>query len=265
MKKIAVFGCGNMAYALVKGIYGQNKNLEFHTYTPSYVRAKKLAEEVNGMSYQSLLEIPECDYYLLACKPQQLKELSLSLENKISKEKVLISILAGIHSEKIKDLFGCEKIIRVMPNTPCLIREGVSLLYGTEQVSKADLDFIKKQLTSVSKVFLFKEEGKIDEFVAVSGSGPAYLFEMARILIKNIQNLGLSERDSELMVKQMLYGSSKLLLESEDDAETLRNKVTSKNGVTYEALETLKEKDLESLFTLALERAKKRSIELGKE
>lgn len=262
--KVAVYGCGNMSQALIEGIHAHNKNIEFHTYTPSYIRAEELAQKVSGHAWKELNDIPACDYYLIACKPQQVKDLAQSLEGVLPENQVIISILAGTTVDQLKDLFKTEKVIRIMPNTPSLVGEGANLLFSSPETGNEQVQFIEEQLKFISKVFNLNEESEIDNYVAISGSGPAYIFEIARILSLHAQEEGMSKDDARLMANQMIFGSAKLLLESEDDAETLRNKVTSKGGVTFEALETLKEYKLEEAFKTALDRAKNRSIELGK-
>lgn len=261
--EIAVLGCGNMASALVEGMFQHDENLKFHTFTPSFTRAEKLANNVSGKSYKDIEDIPECDFYMIACKPQQVEELSKSLLQSLPKDKNILSILAGTGSKQLSDLFNSKKIIRVMPNTPCLVGEGVNLVYFSEEVSEQTRTFIVNQLENISEVFQLKEEKGIDDYVGISGSGPAYIFEIARILAAKAKSLGLEDYDASIMANQMIYGAAKMLVTSEDNAETLRNKVTSKKGVTYEALEVLKEYQLEKAFNVALDKATQRSIELG--
>ena len=261
--KIAVYGCGNMASALINGIYQFNNDLEIHTFTPSFKRAELLATLVKGKAHKEVQTIPLCDFYLIACKPQQVEELSIMLADVLPDESNIISILAGTTVDKLKNLFRSQKIIRVMPNTPCLVGEGVNLVYSSPEVNESEKTYITEQLSLVSTVFTLKKESEIDDYVGISGSGPAYIFEISRILSAKAESLGLKKEDANLMANKMIFGSAKLLMNSEQDPETLRNNVTSKAGVTYEALETLKEFKLEEAFNKALNRATKRSIELG--
>ncbi|MBT7608845.1 MAG: pyrroline-5-carboxylate reductase [Bacteriovoracaceae bacterium] len=261
--KIAVLGCGNMADALVRGIHTANKNIEFHTYTPSFTRAKKLANIVSGQSHQNIKELPDCDFYLIACKPHQVEELGTSLCGEIKESAIIVSILAGTKIEKLITVFKNKNIIRVMPNTPCLIGEGINLVFASESISDKNYNYIKTQLESLSTIFTMTKEHQIDDYIGITSSGPAFVFEIARVLIKEAEELGLDSSLAKNMINKMLYGSSKLLYTSDKSAEELRNNVTSKNGVTHAALETLKEYKLQSAFKSALGTAKKRSIELG--
>jgi pyrroline-5-carboxylate reductase len=259
-----VLGCGNMAQAIIQGLYKVNAEIDFITYTPSITKAKALAEEVSGKYITELDNLPECDYYLIACKPQQLTELVKATAGKIPNKSIIISILAGTNTKTLSEAFNNSKIIRIMPNTPSLVGHGVNAFYTTAAVTKEEKSLITNYFSMFSEVFNFEEEDKIDIITGFSGSGPAYIFEFSRIMIQKMVKMGISEEVASGMVKHTFLGASKLMVESEDDPETLRNKVTSKKGVTYEALEVFKIENTEEIFGKALDAAYKRSIELSK-
>ena len=205
---IAVYGCGNMSEGLVRGIYNKNSNILFHTYTPSFTSAKNLADKVNGVSYKNITDIPVCDFYLIACKPQQISELSSNLKGLIAKDRPIISILAGTTIDSLIKNLDHDKIIRVMPNAPCLISEGVNLVYMSNHVEKNEGDTLISLLEYVSKVIVLKNESEIDKFTGISASGPAYIFEIARILTTKATQLGMKSEEATSMVNQMIYGSA---------------------------------------------------------
>lgn len=264
MKKLLSFGCGNMAQAIIEGIYANNKELEFHLYTPSNTRAIELSKKVGGYHLKSLESIPSCDFYMISCKPQQLLELAKTLKGKLNPNSVVISILAGTTTETLQNVLGVSKVLRVMPNTPSLVGAGVNAFYFTDEVSDADRKYLLDIFSSFSKVFSFNTENEIDVITGFSGSGPAYIFEFSRILIEKMISMGVDREVATEMIKWTFYGSSKLQLESEDTSEELRNKVTSKKGVTYEALEIFKRENFEKMVDMALDAAYNRSIELSK-
>lgn len=264
MKKIAILGCGNMAQAIILGLFKEGVELECHTYTPSFSKAEKLALDVKGIAYKSLKDIPECDYYMVGCKPQQFEELARELKNIISKQATVVSILAGTTVSKIQELLDIKYVLRVMPNTPSLVGHGVNALYFSEEVSLGDKTFLTNMFDSFSKTFVFNKENEIDIITGFSGSGPAYIFEFANLMTKKMISMGIGESIAKEMVNHTFLGSSKLLVDSQNDAETLRNNVTSKNGVTYEALEIFKKYNMEAAFNDALDAAYNRSIELSK-
>ena len=264
MKELTSFGCGNMAQAIIEGMFKEGASLSFSLYTPSNTRAIELAAKVSGTHFSSLQEVPRSDFYMISCKPQQLDELAFNIKGKLNPDAVIISILAGTTTETIKSTLGVSKVLRVMPNTPSLVGAGVNAFYFSSEVSVSERSFLTEVFQSFSKVFTFDEEREIDVITGFSGSGPAYIFEFSRILIEKMTSMGIDKEIATEMIKWTFYGSSKLQLESDDSSEELRNKVTSKKGVTYEALEVFKESKFEKIVDKALDAAYTRSIELSK-
>ena len=253
-----------MAQALVVGMAKGDKSLEIFTYTPSFNRANDLALLVKGKAFQNCEDMPPADIYLVACKPQQLDVLASSFSGLMDSEATVISILAGTTVDTIKNKFKVKKVIRVMPNTPCLVGAGVNAVYFCPEVDGQIAFKVQALLEKTSSVYVFDEENQIDAVTPFSGSGPAYLFELARIMADKLKGLGIDPHDSEMIVKETLYGSAKLLRESNDSAEVLRNNVTSKGGVTFEALKVLESNDLSGIFGKALDQAHNRAKELSK-
>jgi pyrroline-5-carboxylate reductase len=265
MKKLLSFGCGNMAGAIIKGMKANSCDLSYTLFTPSKTRAQALAKDVEGEVLEDLSKIPKADYYMISCKPQQLEELSKSIKGKLSKDSVIISILAGTTVSRLKEALGVEKVLRVMPNTPTLVGAGVNAFHFSSEVSKNERDELVSIFSSFSRVFDFEKEEEIDIITGFSGSGPAYIFEFSRLLTEKMISMGIDKEVATEMIKWTVFGSSKLQVESSESSETLRNNVTSKNGVTYEALEKFKELNLENMIDQALNCAYNRSIELSKE
>lgn len=263
IKSLLVLGCGNMAQALVKGIYRQNPELRIFTYTPSHTRAIELAQVVSGTVVENLNEFPQADLVLIACKPQQFSDLADKLKAKLNKNSVVLSILAGIRSSVLKEKLQHSQIVRIMPNTPVLVNSGVNAFYFPSE----DLNFSKHKIMQLfaacAKNFDFDDESKIDIVTPYSGSGPAYFFEIARIMIDDLVSKGFERNQATEIINHTILGAGKLLTESDESPEVLRNNVTSKKGVTFEALESFKENHLESIFQQALERALKRTNELA--
>lgn len=267
--KMAILGCGKMVQAIVLGNKDSfiNKEIELHAYTPSKSKAQNLAEQVSGKWYEKMEDIPQCDYYLLGCKPQNFSELAdelapliLKLKNKIS----IISILAGINTATIFEKLGTPNIIRVMPNTPCMIGEGMTAIYFSPKLDDSKKSFVDGFFKKISKNLCFEEEDWIDKITPFSGSGPAYIFEVVRILSEKLSSMGVPGTDAQMVMEQTFIGALKLLQDSNDTAEALRDNVTSKNGVTYEALKVLKENELEKTFGLAMDKAYERAVDMSK-
>lgn len=265
MKKLLSFGCGNMARAIIEGMYSSKSNLSYMLYTPSKTRAQQLAIDVNGVVLDELTTIPVSDYYMISCKPQQLDDLSKKIKGKLNPEATIISILAGTTVESLQEALGVKNILRIMPNTPTLVGAGVNAFYFSDSFDTEKKNELIELFSSFSKVFTFDQENEIDKITGFSGSGPAYVFEFSRLLTEKMISMGIDSEVATEMIKWTMYGSAKLQLESNESSETLRNNVTSKNGVTYEALEKFKELKFENMIDQALDCAYNRSIELSKE
>ncbi len=264
MKSLLSFGCGNMAQAIIEGMYKEKSPLDYFLYTPSNTKAVSLARAVHGTHVDNLSTLPSCDFYMLSCKPQQLGDLAQKIKGKLNPNAVVISILAGTTTETIKKELSIDKVLRVMPNTPSLVGAGVNAFYFSDEVLREERDFLTKLFESFSKVFTFDKESEIDVITGFSGSGPAYIFEFSRVLIEKMISMGIDREVATEMIKWTFYGSSKLQLESSDTSEELRNKVTSKKGVTFEALEVFKNSNFEKMVDTALDAAYNRSVELSK-
>ena len=262
MKNIAVLGCGNMGAALVGAYAAKHHDVHFHLHDPDISKAEQLEKKCRGIVYGSIADLPACDCYLLACKPQSFAELATELKTQLPTNAVVISILAGTSSQRIQEALNVQKIVRVMPNTPCLISEGMSAIFP-QQLSSAESAWVQNFFASVGKTLQVQSDQQVDQMTALTGSGPAYVFELARILTHKMQSFGFSEQASAEAIKQLCKGSALLLAHSEDSAEQLREKVTSQKGTTAAALDVLSAHHFENIFSEALDAAFKRAQELS--
>lgn len=265
---IAVIGCGNMATAIVKGFFNKNNEINFLTYTPSYTRAENLAKEVNGRAVKSLSELDEASTIVLACKPQQLNSLSQSI-NESSLDltnKHIISILAATPVEAIKNKLGVSRVTRIMPNTPALIGMGMSLVFHGKEVLDDERKLVDEFFSSCGEVAEMPSEIVFDQVTTVSGSGPAYVFIFAQTMVTKLVSWGISEEKAKEISIQLFRGSSELMANQKDlSLETLISNVTSKGGVTIEAVNSYKSSGIESMTSTALDAAYLRSQEIESE
>lgn len=249
-----------MAYALVAPMKGMAK---FYTYSPSGIRASVLADEVNGTQFEELAKIPAADIYMIGCKPQQFEELAKNIRGLIPNSATVISIMAGITVAKIQKKLNIEAVIRTMPNTPAIVGRGVVALHSSCAVSPTIVEKITKLFESGSQVFSFDDESMIDVITPFSGSGPAYLFELGRIFSEQMVQMGVSSEIAQKMIAQTFAGSAQMMVSSEKSFEELRTDVTSKNGVTYEALKVFQDSGLPSIAKSAIDAAYSRAKELS--
>lgn len=258
--KIGVFGCGNMGRALVLGIKARFPNADFYLYTPTTTKAQELANLVHGHLVESLSHMPlDLDWYFLAFKPQNLNDFEFSF----SPDSKIISVLAGVNTTKLSSKFQIKKIVRLMPNTPTSIGEGASLYYLNPNVSSDDEKAMIEMLGATGRLFKMITEEDLDLTTPFSGSGPGLIFELARIFEAELNRMTEGRVPAKDIVAQTFFGTSGLM-KTDKSFEELRSQVTSKKGVTFEALEVLKNKDLQSLFHQAFEAAHKRTLELSK-
>lgn len=268
---IGVIGCGNMASAIVTGIHAVFPDEKFITYTPSFTRADELSKKVRGKAVKELSELSECDYLLIGCKPQQFAELAANLKKSLPhlSSKYIISMMAAVSLESIEKNLGTAHITRVMPNTPIRHGEGISLLLHSEMAvtDQADkVDFVTKRFNACSQIFTMESEEQFDKVTTVSGSGPAYIFYLAEILAKNLEDWGMDVKSATELSIQLMKGSVELMANrGETGLSELVDQVTSKKGVTIEAIEVFKNQGLPELVRNALEAAYSRSKEMSKE
>ncbi len=254
-----------MATAIVQGLLKNKYYLpeEIACACGNNSSGPKLAEKTGIQYYQDAVPaIQESGTVVLACKPQQLESID-DLLAKASVEKLLISILAGTTLKRLRTKFPTVRnIVRTMPNTPGQIGAGVTAYTPQLPLDSTDRKIVEEILHSLGN-FHEVDEIDLDAVTALSGSGPAYVFEFAAALREAGISCGLSKSLSASLATDTLLGAAKLLQSSTESPEDLRNAVTSPGGTTAAALEVLKKNDLRRLIQDALEAAKKRSIELS--
>jgi pyrroline-5-carboxylate reductase len=260
--KIGFFGCGNMGAALALGIKKINPSVELYFYTPTQTRARDLALKTKGHFVEELGDMPEkLDWYILSFKPQSLAGFHF---NFLPQAK-LLSVLAGVSIETLAKKFSVSKICRLMPNTPSSLGMGANLFFGAPEVSENDNLSIRHLLEGLGSLFVMKSEEEIDQLTPFSGSGPALVFELARIFESELQKLSGGNIDAREIIAQTFLGSAYLMKHSSLSFDELRAQVTSQKGVTYEALKVLKENNLEDLFSEAFKSCYNRVTEIKEE
>ena len=262
--KIGIFGCGNMGSALILGMKNYFPDAEFFLFTPSKLKARDLAVAVQGTCVELCSDMPlDLDWYLLAFKPQSLEEFYFNFPFNAK----IISILAGTKIEKLIAKFHTKKIARLMPNTPSAIGLGANLLYLNSHFNQIERDEINSLLSATGKIFAMQTEEDLDLSTAFSGSGPALIFELARIFEEELTRMTEGRVASKEIVSQTFFGSTSLM-NSPKNKDTsfseLKAQVTSKKGVTFEALVVMKNKNIQEIFSSAFEAAYKRTVELSK-
>lgn len=269
-KIIAFIGGGNMATSLIGGLV-QKGYLATNILAcdPSDEQRNKLKESVpQGDSlglYPNAENASSADVVVLAVKPQILKVVALDLAPRLKPEAMVISIAAGISMQSLQDWFGERAIVRCMPNTPSLIQKGASGLYANTLTNEAQKSLAEDILCSVGIVEWVDSDEAIDVVTAVSGSGPAYFFYFMELMAEAAVDMGLSQETAEKLAIQTCLGAGTLASESSDSLSELREKVTSKGGTTYAALESFRRDDLQQTIRNAMKDCAHRAADMAKE
>jgi pyrroline-5-carboxylate reductase len=264
--KIAVLGCGNMASPIIERIYQADSKLCFYTYTPSSTKAIRLAQKVNGVHVKELCDFPvDIDYVLVACKPQQFSNLIEGIPDSLKKAK-FISIMAGIPLEKIQKEIKHDCVIRVMPNTPVKLGEGISLVYSNSDKYSKETKQVSKWFSYCGIIHEVTSEREFDQLTTITGSAPAYIFSFAKSYFLKLKELNQTDEHARKMVEQMFLGSSMLMKSDAQELSELITQVTSKGGVTQAALKVFTSNgtnQLDRLVSLSIDQAILRSEELS--
>lgn len=234
---IAIIGCGNMGSAIAK------KLSPIHTiflYDHHHKKSKHLAEAGFGIASQSIEEsVRRATHVILAIKPQSLDSLAKQLEEVLTLEHTLISILAGTTFQQLKSLFQKALLIRMMPNTPLLCGEGMIALSSGE-ISHNRKNLLDQLLNSLGKL-LWLPESKFDAFTALAGSGPAFIFALTESIIEAGIAMGFSAKEAQQITYQMIRGSAILMETSGKHPAELKWQVTSPAGTTITGLKTFED------------------------
>ena len=266
--KIAFIGGGNMGTSILSAIIDKDlakpaditvsdvieERLEYLKKTYGVVVTPDNASTIDGK-----------EVIVLSVKPQTLPEIRPELKGKVSSGQLIISIMAGIKISTIREGLGHDSIVRVMPNMPAQVFEGMSGWTTTPEVSKVQKELAKSILQTIGREIHFDDEKYLDMVTAVSGSGPAYFFYFVESLTEVGVKIGFTRETAYELVLQTLIGAGKLMRESGTDPTELRKMVTSKGGTTAAAFDVLEEGKFKDLVVEALMAAYNRSKELGGE
>lgn len=265
MKKIGFIGAGNMATAIIKGLIAQNGNADFinvfdvneaqlNTMTAFGAHTCASGEDV----------VKNSDIIVLAVKPQNYAEVLEGLKPSAGENKTFVSIAAGISISYVQNGLGCKcPVMRVMPNTPLLLKKGATALCPSENMPDDDRQTIYGMFSG-SGVCEYITEEHMNEIIAVNGSSPAFIYLFAKAMADYAESCGIDYNSAMNLVCATLEGSAAMLKESGDSADVLIQKVSSKGGTTIAALEKLKEHGFYEAVQDAMKACTKRAEELGK-
>ncbi|WP_055669936.1 pyrroline-5-carboxylate reductase [Desnuesiella massiliensis] len=257
MSKILGFiGCGNMGQAMLGGI------IKSEIFSPENIivsrsnedNLKALREKYNVNITTDNKEVAKkSDILILAVKPNIYLTIIEEIKDTIRKETLIISIAAGRSIKNIEELFGEEiRLIRIMPNTPVLVGEGITAICPNRKASKEDIEQTMAILNSFGEVEQIDEK-LMDAFIAVAGSSPAYVFMFIEAMADAAVKEGLPRKSAYKMAAQAVLGSAKMVLETEKHPGELKDMVCSPGGATIEAVLELENRGLRNAVMKAME------------
>lgn len=269
--QIVLVGCGNMGFAMLSGW------LEKKVVQPESVwvvePTESLLDRAANLGVHAVTgaaDLPpdlNARLLLFAIKPQLMDAVLPAYEALVTHANpAIVSVAAGIGVDRFEMAYGSSRaVIRVMPNTPSAVGQGMMVIYANPQVSQVQLDLVHLLMEASGKAAIIDDEALMDAVTAVSGSGPAYLFHMVEALRQAAHAAGLPGDLAHLLAMQTITGAANYADAASDDVAKLREQVTSANGTTAAALAVLmREKNgLVALMTEAVEAARNRSRELG--
>ncbi|MEN0107943.1 MAG: pyrroline-5-carboxylate reductase [Pseudomonas sp.] len=270
--RIAFIGAGNMAASLIGGLRAQGMDGQLISASDpgAEQRAKIAAEHGISVFANNADAVKGADVVVLAVKPQAMKTVCLALAAELQSNQVVVSIAAGITCASLQTWLSTAEaptraIVRCMPNTPALLRQGVSGLFANSEVSAAQRQQAEQLLSAVGVALWLDEEHLIDAVTAVSGSGPAYFFLLIEAMTAAGEKLGLPAATAAQLTLQTALGAARMAVASDVDAAELRRRVTSPAGTTEAAIKTFQAGDFEALVEKALNAAAHRSAELAEQ
>ena len=262
---VAIVGVGAMGEALASGLLSAG-------WGPSDITlCVHRQDQVDEVAHKTgctvttdpVTAIVGSDVVVVAVKPRDVSEVLESLAGSVAENQTVISLAAGVTTESYESRLGdAVPVVRAMPNTPALVREGVTGIAAGKYAGSDDLDSAREVLGAVGSVRIM-DESLLDAVTAVSGTGPAYVFLLAEALTEAAMREGLSRDIAEKFVNQTIRGAGHLLTDTPKSPAELRYEVTSPGGTTAAAVHVLEERGFRALVEDAVRAAAIRATELG--
>lgn len=266
-QNLGFIGCGHMATAIIKGILGSK------FLSPNNVFASEITEELAANKKAELgIEVysdnktlaKNSDVIFIATKPNCVDDVLNEIKEYLNNNKLIISIAAGVSTSKIENAVGFEiPVIRVMPNAPAMILEGMSGIVSGKYTNDSQVEFVKELLSNIGKCIVVDED-KIDIVTAISGSGPAFFYKTINEIARAGERLGLDYDKALLLSIQTAIGSAKIMLESKLTPEELIDRISTKGGCTEVGVDYMESANSKELFFETIKKTAEKASGLGK-
>ncbi len=264
--RLVIIGGGNMGGAiLVSLLKSASLSPEDILLIESDEDKRQKIANATGCCTQTEIDVVVRSYemILIAVKPQSSSPVMELLAQWLLPEHVVISVMAGISLKTMRDTLGQYRLVRVMPNIPTLIGEGMSVFFASDKVGNEERDWVKIIFNSCGSCFEAKNEDAIDGATAISGSGPGYLFYFAEQMLLSANELGFNEEEANALVQKTFRGATLLWESQQVSPETLRQQVSSPGGTTLAALNYFQSNKVGEVIQEGMRQAYQRAKELS--
>ncbi len=262
--KIAFLGAGKMATAIVQGLVNNGvwPAADIMAADPATAARTAFTTATGVPCEETALDIVKAaDILVIAVKPQVLAEAIRPLRDSCD-GKLVVSIAAGIRLSHLAEWCGHRRLVRVMPNTPMMVGRGAAVFCPDTGVTPADKQLVERIFASVGIVVELPEEN-MDAVTALSGSGPAYIFETIQALVNGAVELGIPAETALALTTQTVAGAAEMVARKMGTPDQLRDAVTSPGGTTAAGLRVFQQAGYRKLIKAVLAAARRRSQELG--
>ena len=262
---VAILGVGAMGGALLTGLLQAGwDQADIRVGEARPERRREISQQYGLTARRSADAVRGAEVVVVVVKPQDIADLLDDIGPALSPAALVVSLAAGVTTATIEaHLPAGHPVVRVMPNTPALVGAAMSAIAAGGAAGPEHLDMAERILAAVGQTLVVPEK-YLDAVTAISGSGPAYVMFVAEAMIDAGVVLGLPRSTATELVKQTVYGSAKLLLESGQHPTVLKENVTSPGGTTAAALRAFEDHRVKAAFIDAMEAACQRSAELGR-
>lgn len=266
-KKIGFIGAGNMGGAIIGGLIKSKTVAANDIYAINHRpdSLKRLVTTYGINATKSTEEIVKAsDILVIGVKPKDVPKVLAEVANYLRKDTVIISIAAGLTLASLEDALGFKhKLVRVMPNTPALVGEGMSSITPNDLVTEQELEQVKVIFSCLGRAEVVAES-LIDAVVGVSGSAPAYIFMLIEAMADGAVLGGMPRKQAYIFAAQAVLGSAKMVLETDKHVAELKDMVCSPAGTTIEAVRTLENKGFRAAIIEAMKSCMDKSVAMSK-
>lgn len=261
--KLLFIGVGNMGGAIVKSLYKSEGGHDIHIA----VRSQKKLEEMGlegKFEFYDKKNLEKMEMIFLGVKPYQMEEAIAQHLEGLKENQIVVSMAAGVTLEKLQNHLGRDKkIIRIMPNTPIMVGEGMTSITGNSNCSQEDIEKVIDILKNSSQCACIPEN-KIDAFIGMAGSSPAFAYMFLEAMSDAGVKYGLTREETYLFASQALIGAGKMVRENLGNPGALKDAVTSPGGTTIEGVCTLEEYGFRNAVIKAVSKTVEKSLEMSK-